>query len=118
MNNPLQMLKQVTFSDSTNLYDHSQVLVWTINRPCESLEEFWDIISKSLEFPEYFGRNWDACFDCLSSAAFYLKTDVWIIHETLPFQSAHDNFTWLRCVVENACIKDDGCIGIHRMLIT
>ena len=40
-----------------------------------SENDFHDVISKELDFPDYYGRNWDALWDCLSGHA---ETDVLI----------------------------------------
>ena len=29
-------------------------------------DEFHKIIKNELDFPDYYGRNWDACWDCLT----------------------------------------------------
>ena len=31
--------------------------------------QFQEVIRDSLEFPAYYGRNWDACWDCLCEIA-------------------------------------------------
>ncbi len=31
--------------------------------------QFHDVIRDSLDFPAYYGRNWDACWDCLREIA-------------------------------------------------
>lgn len=33
---------------------------------CEDKAEFLDRVSRALEFPAWFGGNWDALFDCLA----------------------------------------------------
>jgi RNAse (barnase) inhibitor barstar len=33
---------------------------------CSEKREFLDRVSRALEFPDWFGHNWDALFDCLT----------------------------------------------------
>ncbi len=43
-----------------------------------------NIFSESLDFPDYFGRNWDALWDCLGDFSWLSDYSVVIVHADLP----------------------------------
>jgi len=44
-------------------------------------------IARELEFPDYFGHNWDALEECLSDLSWIPERIVVLYHETLPLKS-------------------------------
>jgi hypothetical protein len=37
---------------------------------CKCVDDIYDMFAKMLKFPEWWGRNWDAFYDCLSDKDF------------------------------------------------
>lgn len=48
-------------------------------------DELFDLFSKELNFPDYFGRNWDALYDCMSDLAWIPEHKIIITHKDIPF---------------------------------
>lgn len=67
-----------------------------IEGKCELLKE----IAKKLVFPEYFGFNWDALWDCLCDLSWIEKKRVILIHENLPLLSNIDMTQYLRILID------------------
>ena len=44
-----------------------------------------EVLADRLEFPRYFGWNWDALNDCLINAVASSKQPIVIVHADLPF---------------------------------
>ncbi len=47
--------------------------------------EICDTYELGLNFPSYFGKNWDALLDCLRDLSFIDEKNILIIHEDIPF---------------------------------
>ncbi|WP_068469972.1 barstar family protein [Candidatus Protochlamydia phocaeensis] len=50
--------------------------------------ELFNLFSTQLEFPLYFGANWDALYDCLRDLNWILENEILIIHEDIPLKVA------------------------------
>lgn len=55
------------------------------------------VLARGLQFPSYFGFNWDALFDCLCNLA-WLDADTRVVlrHEDLPALSADNTKHYLK----------------------
>lgn len=100
MKNEPDFMKYLSFGDCEDHLDLSKSRCLNIDHQYLDIEKFWDDFADGLKFPGYFGRNWNAFFDCL----FYLEFYVCLIHETLPFDNSWDNNSYLKCLADS--IKD------------
>lgn len=52
----------------------------TIETGITSKQQLFDVYNEKLNFPSYFGNNWDAFYDCLVN----VPGKILIIHEDMP----------------------------------
>ena len=55
-------------------------------------EDLFDLLSVELKFPSYFGKNWDALYDCLSDLHWIENKKTWIIHNDIPLKCSGSDF--------------------------
>ncbi|MBS0637385.1 MAG: barstar family protein [Verrucomicrobia bacterium] len=55
-----------------------------------STSELFKIYSRELNFPSYFGNNWNAFDDCLTDLGTDCSKDVVIIHKDIPFNGSDE----------------------------
>ncbi len=57
-----------------------------------SKEKLLGIVAKQLNFPRYFGWNWDAFEECLRDLSWFVEPrKIVIVHEGMPFGRASHN---------------------------
>lgn len=66
-----------------------------LQRGIKSKEELFTSLAKKLEFPAYFGHNWDALDECLADLSWIDAPRVTILHEDLPLVDASEQSTYL-----------------------
>ena len=44
------------------------------------------VFSLEFNFPSYFGKNWDALYDCLTDLRWLKEKNILIVHDDLPFE--------------------------------
>jgi len=64
----------------------------------------FDAYQQGLNFPAYFGRNWDALSDCLRDFSWIAQRRIVIIHADFPALPPEDQRVYLEIL--SYCIKD------------
>jgi hypothetical protein len=90
----------LSFVDTVEGLDSTVDLTVIIERSFENTDALWDFLKKQLAFPDYFGRNWNAFYDCVSTASFYLKKNICLIHACLPLSDARELYLYLSCLAD------------------
>ncbi len=59
-------------------------LIANIPLGVKSKNELLEVFSEQLSFPDYFGKNWDALYDCLCDLKWISNKTIRIIHSDIP----------------------------------
>src|SRR5579872_5652713 len=64
-------------------------------------QTLFNVLAHDLDFPQYFGQNWDASYDLLCDLSWISQRRVVIIHEDLPFQLTEKELrTYLELLID------------------
>lgn len=63
-----------------------------------SRQDLFDVVSRDLAFPDYFGENWDAFVDCMSDLSWIEETEVVVAHDGLPLLPSTELRIYLECL--------------------
>ncbi|NII75021.1 RNAse (barnase) inhibitor barstar [Dyella sp. SG562] len=76
--------KSFNFSDVANLPNFEDALVGFVPKNLSSADDLLQGVADVLSFPAYFGRNWNALYDCLRDFHWTEKRNVFLVHSDLP----------------------------------
>ncbi len=60
------------------------VLIARIDLNCKTPEQLFEQVARELQFPSYFGKNWDALLDCLRDLSWFGSRDAYVFLLTHP----------------------------------
>jgi RNAse (barnase) inhibitor barstar len=91
------MLRFVNNITDINTHDAFVALVSGIN---ESKEDLFNELKEKLSFPDYFGNNWDALYDCLCDLSWISKSKIILLHKDLPKLDAKSTVIYLNILID------------------
>jgi RNAse (barnase) inhibitor barstar len=68
----------------------------------ETKMQLLDALDASLGFPEYFGGNWDALWDCICDLSWLEPVQVVLLHDDLPMSSDRDSLRTYLSLLQDA----------------
>ena len=72
------------FQDSlTDLTRMDDFVAWVPDR-ITTRDQLFTALQQELGFPSYFGRNWDALYDCLGDLSWIANSRVILAHKAIP----------------------------------
>lgn len=74
-----------------------------------------DALRVALEFPAYFGRNWDALSDCLQDMSWIQSRRVAIFHADLPALTTEEAMVYLQILAQ--AVRAWGPKDDHELLV-
>ena len=70
-------------------------------------EEILNFYAQELYFPEYFGQNWNALYDCLCDLTWLPQNQIKIIHNNVTLLNDEDQKIYLK-LLDDAIISWEG----------
>jgi RNAse (barnase) inhibitor barstar len=79
--NKFKYLSEQKLYDFSNL--NNSVIYIAYIKEVKDEDELFDDLSISLKFPDYFGVNWDAVYDCLRDFSWISQRKIVLIHRNI-----------------------------------
>jgi hypothetical protein len=92
------------FIEDIHSYQPANSFLVVVNSNVTTKEELLNELYNKLQFPDYFGFNWDALFDCLRDFHWIQQKGVILIHTLIPRIEEGDLKKYLEIL--NDAIKD------------
>lgn len=81
------MTKFVYFENKNEINKELRSKIVVIKEDIQNKRELFDLYSTQLNFPEYFGKNWDALYDCMIDLSWINEDIIIIIHNDIPLEN-------------------------------
>ena len=87
------------FIDEPQLYQKENAFVVHLSG-IQSEEQLFSKLNKKLEFPDYFGFNWDALLDLFCDFHWIKQKDIVLIHDEFPVLEEESLNTYVHTLIE------------------
>lgn len=95
-------IKNLFFVDKFNLEEGPDYLIARIPKGVNSASQLLELIEEQFHFPEYFGCNWNALYDCLRDFDWTVAKSIVLAHDELPRLSDDELRTYLETLRDAA----------------
>ena len=92
-----------------------QDFVATIRSGLDTRERLFESLSQQVQFPDYFGENWDALSECLRDLCWIKARRVVMVHQDLPPLPSHTLAVYLDVLSE--CVRDWEADEAHELVV-
>ena len=83
------------FLENTNSVSDPKIRTVIVRPEIKNKNELFELFCSQLKFPEYFGENWDAFYDCLADLSWVYEQKIVIQHKDVPLESINEKKTSL-----------------------
>lgn len=111
------MSKEFIFTDDLGGIGSGALVHILIPKSVASKAELMGLLSKGLRFPEGFGANWDALYDCLCDLAWITEKQIVIAHEGIPSLLLSEDVNAYLGVLKDAVNSWRDKPGVHELLV-
>ena len=108
MNVETESFRELIFSDNLGRYFREDDRLVHIPKKLDK-NALLNYLAKALNFPTYFGENWDALYDCLSSMDWFSEPRVILVHDGLPDLNSENLMTYLGILIEVKEFRKERC---------
>jgi RNAse (barnase) inhibitor barstar len=88
-------MERIEFLKEPVIYFNENEFVAQISKVV-SKDKLLNELSRTLNFPDYFGNNWDALFDCLRDFSWIKEKGIALVHLEIPNISADELKTYTK----------------------
>jgi len=74
------------FQEKAEIRNNSAFKILIVPKNIQTKEDLFAAYRNGLNFPDYFGNNWDALYDCLIDLSWIDNNTIQIIHDDIPFE--------------------------------
>ncbi len=92
------------FIEDINLYQPDNSFVVLISKDVNSENGLFKELSRKLNFPDYFGFNWNAVYDCLRDFHWIKEKGIVLIHAEIPH--IEEGKLKIYCEILNDAVQD------------
>lgn len=92
-------MKNIEFLENPTLYFNADEFIAYFPL-VENVDDLFDNLRSILKFPDYFGDNWDALFDCLRDFYWIETKGIVLVHSELPKLNNDDLKNYLKLLEE------------------
>ncbi len=90
----------IKFIKETVSCQNDSAFVIHLSNRIKSKDELLHELSKKLRFPDYFGKNWDALYDCLTDLTWLEQKEIMIVHHKIPMLNENEIKIYLTILVD------------------